>query len=100
MQSTLPAGAAGQGLPSGQIWALYFEPFWVILAATETLAVATNNAIVTALKTNVRVALFRIANINPPRFSDKYLPSKTLPNANTPINALIGYVDFQSRTST
>jgi hypothetical protein len=62
----LPAGTGGQGLPSGQIWALYFEPPWTALAANETLVVDAKKTNI-VLKTNVRVALFRPVNINSPR---------------------------------
>jgi hypothetical protein len=87
----LPAGAAGQGLPSGQIWALNFEPPWTTLAANETLVVETKNAIDTAPKTNVRIAFFRIGYINSPRFADGYLPYDTLLNANLSINTITSY---------
>jgi len=70
-----PTGVAGHGLPSGQIRALYFEPPRTTLDAAETPDVATNSAIDTALKTNVRVALFRIGNINSPRLkTDEIVP--------------------------
>lgn len=69
-----PTGVAGHGLPSGQIWALYFEPA-TTFDADETLDVATNSAIDIALKTNVRVALFRIGYINSPRLkTDEIVP--------------------------
>ena len=53
VQSMLPAGTAGQGLPSGQIWAPYFEPPWTTLDAVDAVTVAAKNAIDTALTTNV-----------------------------------------------
>jgi hypothetical protein len=87
----LSAGTAGHGLPSGQIWALYFEPLWAILAASETLVVDAKKAVNIVLKTNVRVALFRPVNINSPRFADGYLPYDTLLNANLSINTITSY---------
>ena len=59
-----PTGVAGHGLPSGQIWALIFEPV-TTFDADETLDVATKNVNDAALTNNVRIAFFRIANINP-----------------------------------
>ena len=91
-----PTGVAGHGLPSGQIWALIFEPV-TTFDADETLDVATNSAIDIALKTNVRVALFRIGYINSPRFSDNYSPYATLLNANLSINTITSYLGLLSQ---
>jgi hypothetical protein len=66
VQSILPAGTAGHGLPSGQIWALYFEPPWTTLAANETLVVAANIVIDIAPISIVRPTDFRIANMYSP----------------------------------
>jgi hypothetical protein len=74
VQSILPAGTAGHGLPSGQIWALNFEPLWTALAANETLVVDAKKTNI-VLKTNVRVALFRPVNINSPQLKiDEIVP--------------------------
>ena len=91
-----PTGVAGHGLPSGQIWALIFEPV-TTFDADETLDVATNSAIDIALKTHVRVVLFRIGNINSPRFSDNYSPYSTLLNANLSINTITSYLGLLSQ---
>ena len=91
-----PTGVAGHGLPSGQIWALIFEPLWTTLAANETLVVATKNVNDAALTNNVRIAFFRIT-INPPRFSDNYSPYATLLNANLSVNTITSYLGLLSQ---
>ena len=97
VQSILPAGTAGHGLPSGQIWALNFEPLWATLDASETLVVATKNAIDTEPKTNVCTAFFRIGYTNSRRFADAYLAYVILPNANLTINTVTKYLGLLSQ---
>jgi hypothetical protein len=76
VQSILPAGTAGHGLPSGQIWALNFEPLWATLEASETFAVMVRNAIDIAPTSKVFVEQILRADIVSPRLNtDEIVPS-------------------------